>query len=192
MAGRLLVAAPVLTDPNFSRTVVLMLSHDASGALGLVLNRVEHEPPSPPLEPWVAYGPPPRSLFTGGPVQPDGLIGLISVPTLIAEAADLSDLVTPFITLGDQTVGTVDLAVGVDSLAERGVHRARLRVYRGYSGWGPGQLDHELRRPGWLPVRARAEDAFVAEPSALWRAVLARQRGTAAWLATFPDDLSAN
>lgn len=192
MAGRLLLAAPVLTDPNFSRTVVLMLSHDASGALGLVLNRLEPEIPSTTLAPWVATGPLPRSLFTGGPVQPDGLIGLMSVPTLIAQAADLREVFTPFISLGDQLVGTVDLAQGVEALAERGVSSARVRVYRGYSGWGPGQLDHELRRPGWLVVSARAEDPFAPEPWELWRSVLRRQRGDLAWLARFPDDLSTN
>lgn len=191
-AGRLLVAAPVLTDPNFSRTVVLMLSHDPSGALGLVLNRVEPEIPSSTLAPWVLHGPPPRSLFTGGPVQPDGLIGLMSVPTPLVSTGDSSDLFTPFIECDGHTLGTVDLALGVDTLSDHGFEMASVRVYRGYSGWGPGQLDHELRRPGWLVADARSQDPFVEEPWALWRMVLARQRGATAWLAGFPDDVAAN
>lgn len=192
MAGRLLVAAPVLTDPNFDRTVVLLLSHDPGGALGLVLNRIEVEIPSALLAPWVVSGPPPRSLFTGGPVQSDGLIGLLSLPTAVAESTDLTDLFTPFIAVGSRTIGTVDLARGVESLEERGATDARVRVYRGYSGWGPGQLDHELRRPGWVVVDAAPDDPFEQEPWNLWRSVLARQRGDLAWMAQFPDDPSMN
>ena len=192
IAGRLLVAAPVLTDPNFDRTIVLMLSHDVGGALGLVLNRLDVDIPSSPLIPWVAASCVPRSLFSGGPVQPDGLIGLVSTPTVMARATTPGALFTPFISLGDRTVGTVDLSQGVEALEAHGLTDVQLRVFRGYSGWGPGQLDHELRRPGWLVVPAQAGDAFDDEPWTLWRRVLARQRDATRWLAHFPDDLSAN
>lgn len=186
------MAAPVLTDPNFSRTIVLVLSHDPSGALGLVLNRIELEIPSSTLAPWVVHGPPPISLFTGGPVQPDGFIGLMSVPTPSLSHDNSTELFTPFIELAGYTLGTVDLGLGVDSLRDHGFAEAPVRVYRGYTGWGPGQLDHELRRPGWLVANAQASDPFVEEPWDLWRTVLARQDGPTAWLAGFPDDLSAN
>jgi putative transcriptional regulator len=80
----------------------------------------------------------------------------------------------------------------VEALNDHGVSSAQVRVYRGYSGWGPGQMDHELRGPGWLVVDAMEHDPFVDEPWTLWRRVLARQRGDLAWMANFPDDLSAN
>jgi putative transcriptional regulator len=185
----------VLTDPNFASTVVLMLSHDATGALGLVLNRIDTEIPSSPVASWVVHGPGPRSLFAGGPVQPEGLIGVISLPTSALDERVGSDSVgewfTPFVSMGSRTVGTVDLSVGVDVVSHIG-HDVWIRVYRGYSGWGPGQLDHELTRPGWLVVDAAERDPFVDEPWELWRAVLRRQRGDLAWLARFPEDLTAN
>lgn len=190
--GRLLVAAPVLTDPNFSRTIILMLSHDPSGALGLVLNRIEPDIPSSTLAPWVVHGPPPIALFTGGPVQPNGFIGLMSVPTPLLVSSNSTDLFTPFIELAGNTLGTVDLGVGVDTLSDHGFDDVPIRVYQGYTGWGPGQLDHELRRPGWLVVDAQPNDPFVDDPWELWRTVLGRQNGPTAWLAGFPDDLAAN
>lgn len=191
-AGRLLVAAPILSDPHFERTVVLMLSHDLGGALGLILNRIDPEIPSPGLAPWVAHGPAPRTLYEGGPVQRDGLIGLMGVAT--AHEADVSstELFTPFLTTGERSVGTVDLGQGLDSVPELLRDDVQTRVFRGYSGWAPGQLDQELTRPGWIVVDLHASDVFTEEPWNLWRSVLARQRGTAAWLAHFPDDLAAN
>jgi putative transcriptional regulator len=192
IAGRLLVAAPVLTDPHFDRTVVLMLTHDLGGALGLVLNRMDPEIPSSALAPWVAHGPAPRSLYEGGPVQPDGLIGLMGVATARLDDMDHTDWFTTFLATGDRTVGTIDLGLGVDTVPEALRGDVHVRVFRGYSGWAPGQLDQELTRPGWLVADLEASDVFTDEPWHLWRRVLARQRGAAAWLARFPDDLSVN
>lgn len=192
IAGRLLVAAPVLTDPNFDRTVVLMMSHDLGGALGLVLNRLDPEPPSAHLAAWVAQGSSPRSFYEGGPVQRDGLIGVMAVSASKAAIARDEGLLTPFVTLDAHVVGTLDLARKADELDAWGLSAADVRVFRGYSGWGPGQLDHELSRPGWLVVDAEIADVFTRRPGDLWRRVLARQRAPIAWLAQFPDDLSAN
>ena len=69
---------------------------------------------------------------------------------------------------------------------------ADVRVFRGYAGWGAGQLDAEIDAGAWLSVDGTADDLFSATPEDLWRSVLARQQGRLAWLATAPDDLSLN
>ena len=67
-----------------------------------------------------------------------------------------------------------------------------LRVFRGYSGWGPGQLEDEIEAGAWLVLDPDPGDLFTADPSDLWRQVLRRQPGRLAWFAEAPDDLSAN
>jgi putative transcriptional regulator len=67
-----------------------------------------------------------------------------------------------------------------------------LRLFLGYAGWGPGQLEGELRLGAWIVADASTDDVFAAEPKDLWRTVLARQRGTTSWMAHFPDDPSMN
>ncbi len=167
--GRLLVASPVLEDPNFRRTVIYMLAHDAEGALGLVLNRPGKLPAAAALPHWAARAAEPALLFQGGPVEPGGVIGL-------GRGADGRPL-------------TLDLAEQPESVAEgAGI----VRLFAGYAGWGPRQLDGELSFGGWIVVEAAPEDAFTAEPGRLWRTVLGRQRGSLGWLAGYPDDPSVN
>jgi putative transcriptional regulator len=67
-----------------------------------------------------------------------------------------------------------------------------VRIFRGYAGWGPGQLEGEIESGAWLVLDAEPDDVFAAEPDELWRSVLRRQGGRLAWLASAPDDLSAN
>ena len=86
-------------------------------------------------------------------------------------------------------IGTVDLAMSPDEVATSFSH---LRIYRGYAGWGPGQLDAEIDMGAWMVFDAGSDDVFTGEPSELWRSVLRRQGGRTAWIANAPDDLSAN
>jgi putative transcriptional regulator len=179
-AGRLLVARPELRDPNFARAVVLVLEHGAEGALGLVLNRPTDTTLGDALPAWAELGAAPAVVFTGGPVQPDAAIGL-------ARRASTGDVEGLAPLLGD--LATVDLAAGPGPL---GSAVDALRVYAGYSGWGPGQLDGEIDADGWYVLDARADDAFTSAPGGLWRAVLRRQPGPLRMVAGFPDDPSLN
>jgi putative transcriptional regulator len=183
--GRLLLAAPPLVDPNFARSVVLMLEHTESGALGLVLNRPSAEEAVPGLEAWEHLVAPPSVVFGGGPVDTDALIGLARAehPTGPDGFAALPEAPMP------QGLGTVDLELPPDEVAET---FTGLRIFRGYAGWGAGQLDAELEMGGWIVLAAEPGDVFTDSPDDLWRAVLRRQPGRLGWLANCPDDLSWN
>jgi len=196
--GRLLVAAPPLTDDNFDRTVVLMLEHSPEGALGLVLNRPTDDEVAEHLHPWALHTSAPAVLFYGGPVQPDGVIALaraagggsppgpaIGAEPVPADASVQREAFSPL--LG--RLGTVDLTV---LPGELDVDLEALRVFTGYSGWGGGQLDGELEMGAWIVVDALPSDAFHPAPESLWRAVLRRQGGRLSWMANFPDDPEAN
>jgi len=180
--GRLLVATPPLEDPNFDRTVVYVLEHRDDGALGVVINRPTGESLDEPLDRWVDLQAEPESIFLGGPVETDALIALAYANRPVTEPSDELSPVAGRVASADLTTDPVLLAGLVDSV----------RIFRGYAGWGPGQLEGEIESGAWLVLDAEPDDVFAAEPDELWRSVLRRQGGRLAWLASAPDDLSAN
>lgn len=184
-AGRLLVAAPPLVDPNFDRSVVFMLNHDDDGALGLVLNRPDEHVVVPGLESWLDRSTPPSAVFAGGPVELQGLIGLAR-----SDDAQPGESWAPVMApAGPRGLGTVDLSSDPLLVPFR---VSELRVFRGYAGWGPHQLDGELANDAWIVVDAEPDDLFSTEPHTLWRRILGRQPGRVSWLANFPDNPSVN
>jgi putative transcriptional regulator len=180
LRGRLLVAAPPLVDPNFDRTVVLVLEHGEGGALGLVLNRPSENELTDAVPDWSHLGAPPAVIFIGGPVSQESVIALAH--------GDTGDDQEGWIPIVGE-LGTIDLA------REPGEIPARIdlvRVFVGYAGWAPGQLEGELERGAWFVVDALAEDAFSDAPRELWRHVLRRQGGRVAMFANAPDDVATN
>ncbi|MGI8985183.1 MAG: YqgE/AlgH family protein, partial [Acidimicrobiales bacterium] len=126
-AGRLLVASPRLADPNFARTVILVLAREsAGGALGVVLNRPTQTMVAQPLPAWAELAADPAVVFVGGPVASDGVIGLARAGT--APAGEGWVPVTG-------RLGTVDLGVDPHDV-EAPVET--LRVFAGHAGWEPG------------------------------------------------------
>jgi putative transcriptional regulator len=183
-AGRLLVASAVLTDPNFSRTVVLLLDHGTDGTLGLVLNRPTELTVARALPAWSSVAADPRLIFRGGPVATDAALalGVAAVPVEAGGSA-----------LGWRSVvgriGLVDLDAVPESMDPA---LSGLRVFVGHAGWAPGQLDCELAAGAWLVVDSMPDDVFSTEPERLWSDVLRRLPGEAAFLSTRPDDPNLN
>ncbi|HEX9885556.1 MAG TPA: YqgE/AlgH family protein [Longimicrobiales bacterium] len=177
LRGRLLISSGGLFDPNFRHTVVLVGEHNQEGALGVVLNRplaATVEEAIPALGSLVGPGEP---LFEGGPVQP-------SAAVLLAELAhpELADILV---------FGTVGFLVGEVSADVRpGIRRAR--VFAGYSGWGPGQLEAEMAMDSWILDPAREEDVFTDAPDALWSRVLQRKGPEYRRLSRMPFDPTMN
>jgi putative transcriptional regulator len=180
--GRLLVATPPLEDPNFDRTVVFVLEHSDEGALGVVINRPTDEHLDEPLDRWIDLQAPPGSVFDGGPVEPDALIALAHARRPVEEPTPELSPIVGLVVSADLSVDPALVAPDVEAV----------RVFRGYAGWGPGQLEIEIEAGAWLVLDPVPGDLFTGEPDALWRDVLRRQGGRLSWLATVPDDLSAN
>lgn len=188
-ARRLLVATPMLLDPNFLRTVVFVIEHTPEAALGVVLNRPSEATLEEALPEWWPLAVEPRVAFVGGPVQTtEALIGIgRAVPGAAGgrDAAHEADGWSPLLA----SIGTVDLG---RAPREVGARVAGVRVFAGYAAWGPGQLDDELAVRGWYVVDAEPDDLFTAEPETLWRRVLRRQRGELAIAANAPLDPRTN
>jgi putative transcriptional regulator len=180
LTGRLLVATPALSDPNFDRAVVLLLDHDGDGSLGVVLNRPTPVGVADVLDDWADHTGEPAVVFQGGPVSPASALGVAVVPggdgpagwRRVHGAIGLVDLESP--------PGPLGAALG------------SLRIFAGYAGWGAGQLEGELTEGAWYVVESEPGDVSSPTPERLWRDVLRRQRGELAMLATYPDDPSLN
>lgn len=155
----------MLVDPNFARTVILVVEYNDDGAVGLVLNRVTGEPAAQYLPDWESHLVPPGLVHFGGPVQPEVAIGL-GRSTDPAEMAGLA---------------LVDPTDAPDEAAPK------IRVFAGYSGWSSGQLEAELATGAWFVLEAAPDDAF-GDPEGLWRRVLRRQPGLLGAIGLYPDD----
>jgi putative transcriptional regulator len=175
--GQLLIAGPGLLDPNFWRTVVLIVEHSDEGALGLVLNRPSETTVGEAVSELHQLLDLDDPLFVGGPVQPSALI-------VLAEFDQPDDAAL----IAFEDIGV--LASGAHEDPALSVRRGRAFV--GHAGWGPGQLDDEVQRGDWILEPAHREDAFSGEPLELWPRVLTRKGGSYALVARMPPDPSVN
>ena len=194
LQGRLLVADPRLKDPNFERTVVLLLAHGNAGAVGVVLNRPGATEVRDALMEWGHLAAAPAVVFQGGPVEPGGVICLAlrrSPPAPgamgVGESAPPPALSGWQEVLGHLGVFHVDTDEpgAADEVEE-------LRFFAGYAGWSPGQLESEIEGGGWFVLDAEPGDALSSRPSQLWRDVLRRQRSALALVAAYPTDPEMN
>lgn len=169
--GSLLVASPLLVEPTFFRTVVLILEHNEEGAMGLILNRRSEEKVADHLPHWADVESTADVVYIGGPVEPEVAIGLTNgrhgSPTIIPGLA------------------TIDLELPPPD----GLNTTQ--IYSGYSGWSGGQLEAEVAEGAWYVVKAAPDDPF--DPSEdFWSQVLKRQSGRLAMLANYPSDPQLN
>jgi putative transcriptional regulator len=176
LQGQLLVSSPALVDPNFRKTVVLITHHDDEGAMGFVLSHPSDVPAAqavPALEGLPGAADP---VFVGGPVQPEAFMAL-------AEFEDVAEAAAP-------VFGAVGFIAAEAEPA--GLDVRRIRLFAGYAGWGPGQLEAELAEPSWIVVSAEADDAFADDPDELWREVIHRKGGPFALMESMPFDPGLN
>jgi putative transcriptional regulator len=177
LRGKLLIASPTLLDPNFARTVVFITEHNDEGAMGIVLNQPA-DTAVDEVVPELAEITSGEPIYVGGPVQPEALV-------LLAEFADLE--AAAWIVVAD--VGLASADVDLDELATS-VRRGR--VYAGYSGWGPGQLEGEMELESWIVEPPLPAELFPEDPGTLWSDVLARKGGQYSLIARMPVDPSQN
>ena len=179
-AGKLLIATPAIGDGNFEQSVIYMLHHDDSGALGVIINAPTELDVAELLPRWGELATEPAVVFRGGPVETNGFIG---VGRLVGQAPD------DMIVVSGTDLVTVDLE---GDPAITAAHIDRLRLFRGYAGWGAHQLDTELSAGAWFTVESEGNDMWSTDASALYEDVLRRQRGELRWFANAPLDPSQN
>jgi len=179
LKGQLLLDGGKLQGSFFHRTVVLICQHDPDGAFGLVLNRASGSQVGEMIVADMSESLKKQPLYLGGPVQP----------------AALSYLHTDNFLLNANVLANLSLGHSLDDLVEIGQSFSstqQVRIFAGYAGWSPGQLDEEVKRDAWLSHPASLDLVFHTNPDNLWQMIL-RQKG---WkfrlLSQTPEDLSWN
>ncbi|HET6452281.1 MAG TPA: YqgE/AlgH family protein [Spirochaetia bacterium] len=171
LGGSFLVSEIALSDPNFRQTVVMMISHDENGAFGLVVNR-----PSPFTLGDVVEGmdeTPARSIpvFIGGPVQQE-ILFLLHAPFPDLPADEEAARPLDGVISEPASLPLIDYLKNEWS-AMPPEDRPAVRVYAGYSGWGPLQLEGELRAEAWVVVKATREMIFRPDAAGAWEEAFA-------------------
>ena len=179
LKGQLLLDGGKLRGSYFNRTVVLVCQHDAEGAFGLVLNRPSDNTVGELIVADLPAGLKKAALFAGGPVQPAALSYLLT-DTFIPDANVMANL-----TIGHSLDALVELGESYSTSQQ-------LRIFAGYAGWSPGQLDDEMKRDAWVTHACSIELVFNVEPRQLWRTILSQKGWEYRLLADGPEDLSAN
>ena len=178
LRGQLLIASPVIVDPNFRRTVVLIAEHGDEGAMGVVLNRPSETLVQDAASPLDVLVEPESPIFTGGPVEPAAVV-------VLAEFDDPDEAATI-------VVDDVGFMRSEADPADAGDRMRRARVFAGYAGWGGGQLEAELAGEAWIVEPATPDIVFAEDVDGLWSEVLRRKGGEFAIIATMPHDPSMN
>jgi len=179
LPGKLLIADPFLRDPNFMRSVVFVCEHKDEGSFGFVLNRkYDHE-----LEELISgvdtSGFP---VYYGGPVQKDTLHFLHQRPDLIDGGA----VVTDNIFWGGNFETVVQL-IKNNRLTNRDI-----RFFIGYSGWGEGQLEEEMKSKSWITGEGTRKIIFPANIDSTWKEALKQLGGEYVQMINYPIDPQLN
>ena len=180
LQGQLLLDSGQLGGSYFQRTVVLVCQHNPEGAFGLVLNRPLGKAVGELIIANLPEGLKTSPLFLGGPVQPAAL-SYLHTDDFMPDAG-----VMPNLALGHSLDDLVEIG-------EKYSPAVKVRMFAGYAGWSPGQLESEMKRKAWLTFPASMDLVFDTPPDQLWKKVLQNKGG---WknrlLAQMPEDLSWN
>ncbi len=179
LRGLLLLDGGQLRGSSFHRAVVLVCHHDEDGAFGLILNQKSHSKPADAFSGKIPHELQAEPVFIGGPVGDRTLTYLHSDRFL------LNASVMPNLHMGHDFEEVIELKESMSTTQ-------RLRIFSGYSGWGSGQLDNELRHGAWLLHQATVDLVFDEEIETLWKRILLAMGWTGKLLADSPDDLSLN
>ena len=156
--GYFLIANPVLPDPNFSRTVVLLCNHDEQGSFGLVINRPATISAKEVFEEMGVSDSPSRKIFVGGPVSPAQVFYLCRSKIPLPEL----DAICDGVYMGMSWELLDNLMKRIEDT------KKNIRFYMGYSGWGTGQLAGEVERLSWLTCAAQSEFIFQENEESIW------------------------
>ena len=171
MTGSLLVAHPSLRDPNFRRTVLFLSHHNPEeGASGFVLNRPLDESLSP------CGDIPEVGIYFGGPVEPSQIL-----------LASLQWRMSPTVVAFRTFAGLQPAEDSVDPEWYPG-----LRAFAGYSGWGRGQLEHEIAQSAWIVIPPTRELIEMADPAVAWKSIMRKSSPMLHLLSEAPDDPEQN
>lgn len=156
--GQLLIASAALSDPNYSRTVLLLVHHAQDGSVAVALNRptwIAAEEAFPEVPGLDAYGEP---LYFGGPIAPSQLLIVFESNRIMVE--NVRQVLDDVYVAADPTI--------LQSLDRESDSTQRVRFYAGHASWNPGQLEAEIAAGNWRLLPADNAEVFDVNPEDLW------------------------
>lgn len=175
--GKILISTPDISNDIFSRSVILMIEHNDQGAFGLLLNKKSPEP-SKILEKLFQTK---ISVYNGGPVENDKVF-------FIVKGAPITEL---FVKLDANFYLTEDIESVITAIINNQLQLEDVRIFSGYSGWSPGQLEQEIERKSWIVVDVFQLDYTLVEED-LWKKIMQNLGGEFLLWANAPKDVSLN
>jgi len=176
LTGHFLIAETDLQDPNFFRTVVLMVQHNEEGAFGLVVNRSSEVTVGTVIEETLDSPLAELPVFVGGPVQQNYVFVLHNgIP--LRYRSDYCDEVCPGVYFEPSFQHVLDFTRSEDYRLPAGGGRPAIRIFAGYSGWAPGQLEEELESDAWFVGPAEEDVVFEVTTAEGWKAALSKKGG---------------
>jgi putative transcriptional regulator len=167
LTGKLLLASPFMNDSMFAGSVILISAHSKdAGALGFIINQPTSEVLSDNYSKWLSNTSVSSKIFKGGPVEHDVIMGLGHSTDQLSTSQGLYQLEHNLVVLDLEAASTDDT---------KDMHQ--LRLFKGYSGWTPGQLEAEIQAEGWLIAESNIMDPFSLRPENLYEKVIRRQLG---------------
>jgi len=179
LKGQFLLDGGKLRGSYFHRTVVLICHHDDEGAFGLVVNRASDNDVGDLIIADLPETLKEQKLFAGGPVQPAAL-SYLHTDAFVPEAS-----IIPGLQIGHSLEELVDIGESYSS-------EKQVKIFAGYAGWSPGQLEDEMKRDSWLTYPATSELVFKTPPDLIWRHIMKQMGWQQRLFADSPDDLSWN
>lgn len=178
--GKLLIAEPFLNDTNFARTVIYLCDHNNEGSVGFVINQPSQYQLGQLLTNTAADGP---QVFVGGPVQTNTLHMIHRIPNTIPG--------------GTTVAGNILWGGSFQQLQEMSetmhlIHRQDVKLFIGYSGWGPGQLEAEIKEGTWFIVDANEQILFEQDPQKVWAEAISLLGARYTYLKNLPTDPQLN
>ena len=161
--GMFLVASRRLRDPNFKETVVLLIDYGRDGALGLVINRPSEVRLATVFPEIKELKKRKDTIYVGGPVAVNQMLMLVGTPLVPEESKEVT-----------HDVYLSSSWKVLERLLKNAAKDERFRIFAGYAGWAPNQLDFETSRGDWHVLKADAETVFDKKPSEVWQELILR------------------
>ena len=176
--GKILISTPDISGDIFSRSVVLIIEHNENGAFGLILNKKNKNISSRLLN---IFGFP-VDLYEGGPVENDKVYFILKGQKITEEYSEIND----------EFYITDDIDSVVSSIIEGSTNIENIKVFSGYSGWSPLQLEGEIQRKMWTIVDVYNLDYTLPNDQNLWKKIMQNLGGEFLLWANSPEDVSMN
>ena len=178
-AGILLIAEPFLKDPNFLRTVVLLCEHQEQGSFGFVLNKQIGQTLDELVGDMEGHQIP---VYYGGPVQMNTIHFLHQYSELIPESVKVTDDI--------YWGGNFETVIAL--IKSKSLDLKKIKFFIGYSGWGDGQLNAEMKENSWLTVAANSRLVFNTDYDKIWKVSLQELGGEYEMMINYPIDPQLN